>query len=249
MDQLQYVHSYMLKTGKVEKMPVYLYNYLLSYWIGNQFVQIMDTSLGRMMLINSIVQSAEGDRGIYESCMTSPLRSSDKEILIIGGGDGKLAAKILSLDSLVSITIVDIEKGIVELCRQYFRQTVFESKRVNLVIKDGSSFLEENLSRGKKFDFVLVDLTDEPVMDEGLEFRTFYNKLIGLIRQNLSADGHVCIQAGAAEFCDGLLNMIDALREISSGYFLESKLLITDVPSFGLDKAAFLHVSKPKQAM
>lgn len=245
MEKLLQVCSFVYKTGRIEEMPIYLHRCLFAEWVGSQFVQILMTDLGLMMLINNVMQSAEDDNGAYENCMTSPLMSCDKEILIIGGGDGKLADKVHSLNPQAFITVVDIEKGIVELCRQYFRQTVFESKRVNLVIKDGSSFLEENLACKKKFDLILVDLTDEPVMSGDVEFKAFYDRLIRLVFENLSAGGRVCIQAGAVEVCERLINPAVILHRILRKHFWKIEMLSSRVPSFEPDVALFLCASNP----
>jgi len=46
------------------------------------------TAFGRCLLLNDVMQCAEVDHHIYDKALLSPLRSKDRRILILGGGDG-----------------------------------------------------------------------------------------------------------------------------------------------------------------
>ena len=63
-----------------------------------QHIQIYDTcELGRMLMLDGIVQLTEFDEFAYQEMMTHPammLHPNPEKVLIIGGGDGGVAREV-----------------------------------------------------------------------------------------------------------------------------------------------------------
>lgn len=243
MDERQHISSLVFKTGETVNIPVY--EWLVAERSKYHFIQVARTDLGLTMFVNNIIQSAEGDNGAYEQCMLKPLRSSDREILIIGGGDGKLAAMASALNVFANITVVDIDERIVDICRTHFGQKVFFSPNVKLHIADALNFLARQLAENKKFDGALIDLTDDPIRKEDMQFEAFHTRLIELIHRRLHPEGWVAIQGGTEDVCDSFLDSKTVLREILNPHFELVETFVTDIPSFAPDRAAFLYGLHP----
>lgn len=244
MDEQQYISSLIFKTGENIKIPVY--EWFVAERSKYHFIQVARTNLGRTLFVNGIVQSAEADNGVYEERMTKLLRESDRKILIIGGGDGKLAAKVHAVNPSADIVIVDIDEKIVEVSRIYFGQNIFSNPRAELVIGDAHKFLREHaFFSSLKFDGILVDLTDDPVRKDDENFVSFYIKLADLILRNLDPCGWVSVQAGTDEVCEAFLDYQKELQKIFLPLFEIIEKCSARIPSFDPDKAAFLNCSRP----
>jgi len=244
MDEQQYISSLIFKTGENIKIPVY--EWFVAERSKYHFIQVAKTNLGRTLFVNGIVQSAEGDDGVYERYMIRPLRDCDKKILIIGGGDGKLAVTARAMNPSAEITVVDIDEKIVEISQMYFRQNIFSNPKIELIIGDAHKFLRDRASTSSsRFDGVLVDLTDDPVRKDDENFVSFYLKLADLILRNLASDGWVSIQAGTDEVCESFLDYQEELQKIFSPFFELVEKCSAQIPSFEPDKAAFLYCMHP----
>lgn len=78
--------------------------------------------LGRVMALDGVVQTTERDEFIYHEMLTHvPLlaHGQAKKVLIIGGGDGGMLREVSRHPGVEQITMVEIDAGVVEFCRQY----------------------------------------------------------------------------------------------------------------------------------
>lgn len=67
-----------------------------------------------------------------------------KYVLIIGGGDGVMLCEVIRYKNVESITMVEIDVGVVSFCRQYlFNYNVgsYDDLCFKLVIDDGVNFV------------------------------------------------------------------------------------------------------------
>jgi spermidine synthase len=72
------------------------------------------------MALDGVVQTTERDEFIYHEMMTHvPLLAQAKHVLIIGGGDGAMLREVSRHKSIETITMVEIDAGVVSFCRQY----------------------------------------------------------------------------------------------------------------------------------
>jgi spermidine synthase len=133
--------------------------------------------LGRVMALDGVVQTTERDEFIYHEMMTHiPLlaHGQAKKVLIIGGGDGAMLREVCRHQGVEQITMVEIDAGVVEFCRQYLpnhNAGAYDDPRFKLVIDDGVNFVNQT---DEKFDVIISDCTDPIGPGESLFTSAFY---------------------------------------------------------------------------
>lgn len=133
--------------------------------------------LGRVMALDGVVQTTERDEFIYHEMMTHvPLlaHGQAKKVLIIGGGDGAMLREVSRHKNIEQITMVEIDAGVVEFCRQYLpnhSSGAYDDPRFKLVIDDGVNFVNQTT---EKFDVIISDCTDPIGPGESLFTSAFY---------------------------------------------------------------------------
>lgn len=133
--------------------------------------------LGRVMALDGVVQTTERDEFIYHEMMTHvPLlaHGQAKKVLIIGGGDGAMLREVSRHKNIEQITMVEIDAGVVEFCRQYLPNHsagAYDDPRFKLVIADGVNFVNQT---AEKFDVIISDCTDPIGPGESLFTSAFY---------------------------------------------------------------------------
>lgn len=159
-----------------------------------QHIQIFETTgLGKMMLLDKVIQFTEFDEFCYQEMMTHPallVHPDPRKVLIIGGGDGGVAREVAKHASVEVIDQCEIDGKVVDLCKKYVPSMAcgFDDPRVNLTIGDGLAFVRE---RENEYDVIIVDSTDPAGPGEVLFGRDFYNS----VHRALKADGVVASQA------------------------------------------------------
>ncbi len=131
---------------------------------GHQHLIIFDNPrLGRVMALDGVIQTTEADEFVYHEMMVHvPMNThlNAKHILIIGGGDGGILREVLKHKSVESVTQVEIDRAVIDMCIEYFpnhSKGAFDDPRLNLVISDGAAFIANN---EKSFDVIITDSTD-----------------------------------------------------------------------------------------
>ncbi len=136
-----------------------------------------NAALGRVMALDGVVQTTERDEFIYHEMMTHvPLlaHGSARKVLIIGGGDGGMLREVCRHKTVEHITMVEIDAGVVEFCRQYLPNHSagsYDDARFNLVIDDGVNFVNQT---SETFDVIISDCTDPIGPGESLFTSRFY---------------------------------------------------------------------------
>jgi spermidine synthase len=133
-----------------------------------------------------------------------------KRALIVGGGDGGVLREALRHPALEQVTLCEIDRGVIDLCRQYFPEIsagAYDDPRARIVIADGTKFVAETADR---FDVIMVDSTDPVGPGAVLFTRAFYAGC----RRCLKPGGLLVTQNGLPFLQAGEL-------EQSVGYFRE----------------------------
>jgi spermidine synthase len=179
---------------------------LLSVKTDYQRIDVFDTyDFGKLLAIDGTVQLTEKDEFVYHEMITLfPFYHMDKpprKALIIGGGDGGVAGQLLQI-GLESITNIEIDNQVVEVCKKYFSDLAssFTNPKVNLRIEDGIKFMK---SSEAKFDLIIVDSTDPEGPAEGLFGQDFYRD----VRERLNPGGIVVAQSGSPFYQPRALKM------------------------------------------
>ena len=148
-----------------------------------QYVQVFDTkTLGKVLSIDNDLQLSEKDEHKYHEMITHvPVNyfNYDINILIIGGGDGGVAREALKHPNVKKVTLVELDKMIVDVTIKYFPKLkdVFYNPKLELIIGDGLEYVDKY--NGPKFDLIILDLTDFG-QSNPLHTIQFYNKLLNI---------------------------------------------------------------------
>lgn len=179
--------------------------------------------LGRVLVLDGIVQTTEADEFIYHEMLTHvPLLSVDspRRVLIVGGGDGGTLREVLK-HPVEQVDFVEIDEVVISSAREYLPSLndggrVFEDSRVNLVVQDAFAYLK---AHRLEYDAILVDSTDPVGMAEALYSDEFYRLCAGA----LSEHGVMSVQDGVVFFQrDEAARTIAALRtcDLNAGAYV-----------------------------
>ena len=117
---------------------------------------------GRVMCLDGVVQTTEGDEFVYHEMMAHvPIlaHGAARTVLIIGGGDGGMAREVLKHSNML-VTMVEIDGAVVDFCKDHLPNHsagAFDNPRLDLIIADGAQFVKET---ERQFDVIIVDSTD-----------------------------------------------------------------------------------------
>ncbi|ELT98123.1 hypothetical protein CAPTEDRAFT_160239, partial [Capitella teleta] len=161
-------------------------------------------TFGNMLILDGDPNLAESDV-IYSHSMMRQGSSnfSDKDVLILGGGDGGLLNE-LRKEGCRSITMVDIDAVVLKAAQKYLRgictDSLDEYKKENyeVIVGDAIAFLKKAIADNQHYDFVLSDLTVVPITPEpvGDEW-DFLRLVLDLSTKVLAKDGKLLTHANA----------------------------------------------------
>ena len=128
----------------------------------------------------------EKDEFIYHEMITHvpmAVNPEIKDVLVIGAGDGGTVRELTRYESIENIDMVEIDKLVVDLCREYIPQTAskLDDDRVNIYYEDGLKFVRE---KENKYDLIIVDSTDPFGPGEDLFTKEFYGNCYKALKEN-----------------------------------------------------------------
>jgi spermidine synthase len=202
----------------------------------HQRLQVFENArFGRVLTLDGVVQTTEGDEFIYHEMMAHvPILSHGRvrRVLIIGGGDGGMAREVLRHASVEHVTMVEIDAGVVDFSRRYLPSLsagAFDDPRLELVIADGATFVAESR---EAFEVILVDSTDPVGPGEVLFTDTFY----GRAQARLTEGGILVTQNGVPFLQPGeLTNTLRALQAL----FRDASCYLATIPTYAGGPMAF----------
>ncbi len=128
-----------------------------------QRIAVFDTvSFGRVLTLGGSIALTEKDEPVYSEMLVHPALAVDgdpRRVLILGGGDGGVAREVLRYPNIEKVTVVEIDKQVVEVCAKHFPTCAASLKdpRVDVVYDDAHRWLRSNQA---KYDVVIVDGAD-----------------------------------------------------------------------------------------
>lgn len=156
-----------------------------------QKVEFIDTcNLGRIVVLDDKIQSAETDEFIYHEALVHPAmitHPKPKSILIFGGGEGATLREVLKHSTPGKVVMVDIDEEFVHLCKTHlesWHRGAFKDRRVEVVFSDAMEYIRKTKS---KFDIIIADISD-PV-EEGPARLLYTKKFYSLTKKVLMPDG------------------------------------------------------------
>ena len=171
------------------------------------------------------------------------LSKEDKQVIILGGGDGYVAEMGLKINPDARITVVELDIDVVKACEEHLGQKVFYHPNVKLMAGDALHFLKvhEELNF-PKVDGVVCDLTDNPVggRESEEQFRSFYENILKLASKIIRPGGWISAQAGASKVTGKYLNAVVILEELMKKHFTEVTREDVMIPSYS-ESETFLY--------
>lgn len=234
-------------TGKNMRLEVK--RYIAEIDSGFQKILFVDSfDFGKCLFIDGITQCSEKDHDLYDREILKLLDKKDKNILVLGGGDGYVAEMGVKINPKLNVRVIDLDVEVVKSCEKYLNQTIFKNKQVKLFIEDALHHLRVLIKKNKlKLDGIVFDLTDEPVRkkdkDAKASFVKFYEELIDISHKSLKKGGWLSMQAGASKVIPKYNNAAFALDKILRKKFKKVERTDIMIPSFG-EKNAFLFARK-----
>ncbi|CAD5117318.1 DgyrCDS6104 [Dimorphilus gyrociliatus] len=183
---------------------------------------------GNMLILDDDPNLAESDI-IYTRTICGSGRENfkDKNILILGGGDGGILNELLKQNPAY-VTMVEIDQVVIDASVKYLRgicdsaMDKLEGDNYKVIVEDCVPWLEKFIKEGKKFDYVINDLTAIPVTPEPVgEMWEFMRKILNLSISVLSDNGKYFTQGNglnaqsALKMYEKQLNLLETRVEYS----------------------------------
>lgn len=135
-----------------------------------QKVQIVHSkSLGNLLVLDELQNMSEADLIYTETLMQRGKENYfEKEIVILGGGDGGLLCELLKEDPKF-VTMLEIDDIVMKACSQHMRSICGDyldqrkGKNYEIIVGDCVKALAHMIEEGRQFDYVFGDLTDIPI--------------------------------------------------------------------------------------
>ena len=129
-----------------------------------QQVEVLGSeTFGRSLVLDGKTQSTERDEHIYHESLVHPamlMHPHPQVVFIAGGGEGGTLREVLAHPSVNRAVMVDLDREVVDLCREYLpnhHQGSFEDPRVVLRHEDARAYLQNT---DERFDVMIMDLVD-----------------------------------------------------------------------------------------
>jgi len=193
---------------------------------------IRSGSFGKCLVLDGKIQSSEADEFIYHEALVQPsmiAHPRPETIFIAGGGEGATLREVLSHNTVKRAVMVDIDEEVVAICQKFLpshSQGSFEDKRTELHHVDARGYLANS---GEKFDIIIIDLPDP--IEEGPAYLLYTQEFYQLVRDRLTDNGIICVQAGSAAWNE-LLNFAAVNNTLKSVFPIVCPYQV-DVPCFG----------------
>lgn len=132
---------------------------------------------GRFLTLDGYMMLTEKDEFIYHEMIVHvpmAVHPNIKKVLVIGAGDGGVIRELTRYNHVEHIDMVEIDPGVVEVCRAYLPKTAgpwLDDPRVHIHYEDGLKFVR---TCEDAYDLIIVDSTDPFGPGEGLFTREFY---------------------------------------------------------------------------
>ena len=114
---------------------------------------------GRFLTLDGLMMLTEKDEYIYHDMIVHVAMATNpdiRQVLVIGAGDGGSVRELTRYDGVERIDMVEIDKEVVDACRQYLPQTAckLDDPRVRIFYEDGLKYIRR---RENEYDRILVN--------------------------------------------------------------------------------------------
>ena len=196
---------------------------------------------GKFFTLDGLVMITEKDEFIYHDMIVHvPMATNPniKKVLVIGAGDGGTVRELVRYDSIEKIDMVEIDKLVVDVCREYFPHSTsgLDDERVSLYFQDGLKFVSE---KENEYDLIIVDSTDPIGPGEGLFTREFYSNC----HKALSKDG-ILVNQHESPFYEEYAKAMQRAHKRIHEFFPVAKVYQVHIPTYASGHWLFGFASK-----
>lgn len=198
-----------------------------------QNVEVLESELyGRSLVLDGKTQSTERDEHIYHESLVHPamlMHPQPCTVFIGGGGEGGTLREVLAHSSVEQVVMLDLDREVVDLCRQYLprhHQGSFDDPRVKLLHEDARGYLQD-CEEG--FDVMIMDLVDP--MEGGPAYLLYTQEYYQIVRSRLNQGGILITQSGPASLLthrECFTTIVKTLGDI----FPYTRPYYVDIPAF-----------------
>ena len=199
-----------------------------------QDVVVMEgAAFGKSLVLDGKTQSTEVDEFAYHEGLVHPsmiAHDEPRSVFVAGGGEGATIREVLRHNTVDRVVMVDIDRKVVELCREHLtnhHRNSFDDARVELIHDDCLSYLESN---AELFDVFVIDVPDP--LEAGPAYLLYTREFYSLLRERMNPGGMMVAQSGPTgpSFYEQCFSAV--ANTVSSVYPVVA-LSETFVPSFG----------------
>lgn len=184
-----------------------------------QKVQILHSkSLGNMLVLDDLQNISERDVIYTDTIMKRETENyKDKEIVILGGGDGALLYELLK-ENPKEVLMFEIDDVVMKACSKHLRTLCgdvldkMSGPNYKILVSDCLAALDGYIKEGRKFDYIFGDLTDVPISDDP-ELWSFMEKVLQKTFKVMKPDGKLMTQVCGAICTDALKKYEDLLEK------------------------------------
>nr|WP_254705881.1 spermidine synthase [Streptomyces vilmorinianum] len=135
----------------------------------------------------------------HESLVHPAMNGPRARVLIIGGGDGLAAREVLRYADVRSVTVVELDPGVVRLARTHpelatLNGNAYRDPRVRVAFADAFRWLR-GAGAGERYDVVISDLPDPGI---SASTKLYSEEFYGLASRVLADGGRLVVHAGSA---------------------------------------------------
>ncbi|MEV3989986.1 polyamine aminopropyltransferase [Streptomyces sp. NPDC049837] len=139
------------------------------------------------------------DEHRYHRALVHPaMHGPHARVLVLGGGDGLAAREVLRYGDVESVTVVELDPGVVRLARHdeglaRLNGYAYGEPRVRVVYGDAFARLREAVAEGASYDVVISDLPDPGIT---ASTKLYSAEFYGLAARVLTDGGRLAVHAG-----------------------------------------------------
>ncbi|MFD3331513.1 spermidine synthase [Streptomyces sp. NPDC058700] len=144
--------------------------------------------------------SGQDEYRYHEALVHPSMNGGRTRVLIVGGGDGMAAREVLRYPGVRSVTVVELDPGVVRLARTdpalaRLNARAFRDPRVRVVHADAFHWLRGAATAVRdRYDVVISDLPDPGITRST---KLYAQEFYGLVSQVLTRSGRLAVHAGS----------------------------------------------------
>lgn len=173
-----------------------------------QQVRIMHSpQYGNVLYLDNDLNLAESDLAYTRAITGNDMEDySKKTVLILGGGDGGILHYLKDKDPAM-ITMIDIDQVVIDAAKIHLRGICHDAMdattgpNYEIIVDDCVKYLESYVVAGKKFDYVINDLTAIPINTEAVGDHWIFLRLILNLSMKVLADNGKYFTQGNSASC------------------------------------------------